>query len=123
MAQPTTDAVNHWVTKGFVALCGLVSTLLLLFFGWIGTNVSLISNATVELQSEFNSTSRSVQAMASEMSGLKTALDSLRIQSAGWATKDMVTATKDDLRADLSKVKEHVTSLEIRMTKLEAGYR
>lgn len=119
-SAPPVESVQDWIKRAFIGLCGIGSTLLLAFFGWLAININTISANTLTLQSDFAANARTMQSMAGEMAGLKAGLDELRIRSGEWATKDSLTAAKDDLRQDLSKVKEQVTTLEIRMTKIEA---
>lgn len=114
LSQDPEDRVSHWITKGFLALIGISITLLLSFGTWLVASVNQINQSTSILQTEFSS-------YKTDITDLKTSVDQLRIRGEGWATKDALTVAKDVLRDDLSKVKDQVSTLEIRMTRIEAA--
>jgi len=105
--------VNDWVAKGFMALTALGVSLLVSFGGWLVVSVNQINNTTSVLQSEFTP-------FKNDMVELKRSVDGLRIRAELWATKDSLTQTKDDFRSDLSRVREQLTGLELRLTKIES---
>lgn len=106
--------VNDWITKGFMALMALGVSLLVSFGGWLVISVNQINTSTSVLQSEFTP-------FKHDMVELKGAVDGLRIRGEGWATKDSLSQTKDGFRDDLSKIREHLTNLEVRLTKIESS--
>lgn len=108
------ERVSHWITKGFLALIGVSFTLLLSFGSWLVVSINQINNSTSILQTEFAS-------YKADITDLKASVDHLRIRGESWATKDALSLTKDSLRDDLIKVKDQVSSLELRVTRIEAG--
>ena len=108
------ERIGFWVTKGFLALMAICTTLLVYFGGWLVVSVGQINNSTSILQTEFS-------AYKTDISELKGAVDGLRIRGEGWATKDALTVAKDSLRDDLTRVKDKVNTLESRIIMVELG--
>jgi hypothetical protein len=108
------ERIGFWVTKGFLALMAICTTVLVYFGGWLAVSVGQINNSTSILQTEFS-------AYKTDISELKGAVDGLRIRGEGWATKDALTVAKDSLREDLTRVKDKVNTLESRLIMVELG--
>lgn len=107
------ERVSHWINKAFMGLIAIAVTLMLTFGSWLVGSINEIKTSTATLQTEFTP-------FKQDITDLKGSVDSLRIQAAGWATKDSLTDAKESLREDLSTLKDRFTGLELRMTKLEA---
>ena len=119
-ATDTPDGgVDQWIGKGFSGLLGLAAAILVVFFGWIASNLNDISVNTASLQSDSTNTKALVSSMVEQMTGLKSTLDDLRIRSESWATKDALSSAKDGMRSDLSKVQDSLISIELRVTRME----
>ena len=105
---PLEERVSHWITKGFLALAAIATSLLLTFGGWLVMSVNEINRNTSVMQSEFSASKES-------LGELKSSVDLLRIKSEGWATKDSLTESKEEMRAELEQLKERIQTIEIRL--------
>lgn len=115
MKDPDND-VKTWVNQGFRGLLAVAVSLLLSFGGWIVVSLNQISQSTSIMATEFTATKESV-------GELKVSVDSLRLRAEGWATKDHVAVTKDQLLDQIGKLKEQVNVLELRVKGLESSGR
>lgn len=109
---PLEERVSHWITKGFLALAAIATSLLLTFGGWLVMSVNEINRNTSVMQSEFTSSKAS-------LGELKSSVDLLRIKSEGWATKDSLSDARENLRVEIEDLKDKVQELEIRMARME----
>ena len=109
---PLEERVSHWITKGFLALAAIATSLLLTFGGWLVMSVNEINRNTSVMQSEFSASKES-------LGELKSSVDLLRIKSEGWATKDSLTSARENLRVEIEDLKDKVQELEIRMARME----
>lgn len=108
---PLEERVSHWITKGFLALAAIATSLLLTFGGWLVMSVNEINRNTSVMQSEFTASKAS-------LTELKTSVDLLRVRSESWATKDSMNETKDAMRAELETLKERIQTIEIRLASM-----
>jgi len=109
---PLEERVSHWITKGFLALAAIATSLLLTFGGWLVMSVNEINRNTSVMQSEFSASKES-------LGELKSSVDLLRIKSEGWATKDSLTSARENIRVEIEDLKDKVQELEIRMARME----
>lgn len=109
---PLEERVSHWITKGFLALAAIATSLLLTFGGWLVMSVNEINRNTSVMQSEFSASKES-------LGELKSSVDLLRIKSEGWATKDSLSDARENLRVEIEDLKDKVQELEIRMARME----
>lgn len=108
------DKVTYWVNKGFIALVGIASTLLLSFGSWIIVSLNEINQSTSIMATEFSATKR-------DITELKTSVDSLRLRGESWATKDSLSMTKDAILDQITKLRDQVNVLELRVQRMEAS--
>ena len=111
---PLEERVSHWITKGFLGLAAISCSLLLTFGGWLVMSVNEINRNTSVMQSEFSASKAS-------LGELKSSVDLLRVKSEGWATKDSLTNTRENIRVEIEDLKDKVQELEIRMARMEPG--
>lgn len=109
---PLEERVSHWITKGFLALAAIATSLLLTFGGWLVMSVNEINRNTSVMQTEFSASKES-------LGELKSSVDLLRIKSEGWATKDSLTSARENIRVEIEDLKDKVQELEIRMARME----
>lgn len=106
------DRVSHWVNKGFLALTGIATSLLILFGGWIITSLNSIAGSTDIIAVQFAATQKDIVE-------LKGSVDNLRIRGENWATKDSMNASKEVIMEQISKLKDQVNILELRVQRME----
>ena len=109
---PLEERVSHWITKGFLALAAIATSLLLTFGGWLVMSVNEINRNTSVMQTEFSASKES-------LGELKSSVDLLRIKSEGWATKDSLASARENIRVEIEDLKDKVQELEIRMARME----
>ena len=109
---PLEERVSHWITKGFLALAAIATSLLLTFGGWLVMSVNEINRNTSVMQTEFSASKES-------LGELKSSVDLLRMKSEGWATKDSLASARENIRVEIEDLKDKVQELEIRMARME----
>lgn len=108
------DRVSHWINKGFLALVATGATLLLAFGGWIISSLNEINTSTRVVAVEFATTKQ-------DIGELKSSVDSLRLRGESWATKDSLNASKEGILDKISKLKDQVNVLELRVQRMETS--
>ncbi len=108
------DRVSHWVNKGFLALASIGASLLIMFGVWIINSLNDISSSTDIIAVQFAATKQ-------DIGELKSSVDSLRLRGESWATKDSVNASKEVILEQISKLKDQVNVLELRVQRLETA--